>query len=228
MAQSREVAPAAAARPRTDLRRARGPAFMAYKWAVGLLMGAVCMTVYNVIGRLDLPRSTTLLDTPLDHAIPFLTWTSWLYEPLYVAIFALAATGFSSRLLFQRAIACVAANQVVASLCHYFIRATYPRPLLRPPYPDVSTAFMAFVQRIDPPANVFPSLHVAQTFVISFLLLRDRQRVGAFSLLLCVLLAISTVTTKQHFVVDVAAGLAMAVVGRAIALRGISADAAAR
>src|SRR5207302_797974 len=145
--------------------------------------------IYNVVGRLPLERSATLLDTRFDHAIPFWTWTSWLYEPLYVAIFAIVTTGFRSRTLFHRALACVAGNQVVATTCHYFIRATYPRPVLTPPYPDVSTAFMAFVQRIDPAANVFPSLHVAQTFVISFLLVRDQPGLGRLALVLCAVLA---------------------------------------
>jgi len=108
----------------------------------------------------------------------------------------------------------------LGALGHVFIAAEYPRPILRPPYADISSAFMAFVQQIDPPGNVFPSLHVAHTSMLAFLLTRDRPRLGAVALVMATLLALSTLTTKQHFVADVVSGYALAALGCAFALRG--------
>ena len=63
---------------------------------------------------------------------------------------------------------------------------------------------MAWVQRVDPPGNVFPSLHVAQTTMLSLILLmRDRPRLGRVALVMATMLALSTLTTKQHFIADV-------------------------
>jgi membrane-associated phospholipid phosphatase len=197
------------------LDRRSGLRFAAYKWAVGVIVGVVGLVVYQLIGRAELHRSTTLLDTALDRAIPLLPATTWFYEPLYVGIFVIGVIGFRSRWLFNRALACVVANALVGAIGHSLIRAQYPRPVLVPPYPDLSVAFLAFVYRIDPPGNVFPSLHVAHAFVLALLLRIDRPRLGMVALVMACLLGASTLTTKQHFLADVVAGLVMALAGRA-------------
>jgi membrane-associated phospholipid phosphatase len=197
------------------LDRRSGLRFAAYKWGVGVITGLVGLVVYQLIGRAELHRSTTLLDTALDRAIPLLPVTTWFYEPLYVGIFVIGVVGFRSRWLFNRALVCVVANALVGALGHSLIRAQYPRPVLVPPYPDLSVAFLAFVHRIDPPGNVFPSLHVAHAFVLALLLRIDRPRLGMVALVMACLLGVSTLTTKQHFLADVVAGLVMALAGRA-------------
>ena len=75
--------------------------------------------------------------------------------------------------------------------------------MLVPPYADISAAFLASVQHIDPPGNVFPSLHVAHTTMLALLLLKDRPRLGLVALAMATALALSTLTTKQHFIADV-------------------------
>jgi membrane-associated phospholipid phosphatase len=197
------------------LDRRSGPAFQAYKWGAGLLIGVIGFVIYQVMGRSDIGRSVTMLDTALDRALPFWTWTSWLYEPLYVAIFLVGVLGFQSRFLYNRALVGICVNVVVGALGHYFVKAEYPRPVLPVPYPDLSTWFLAKVHEIDPPGNVFPSLHVAHSFMISFVMAMDRPRLGRVMLGMSIVLALSTLTTKQHFVADVVAGLAMALVLRA-------------
>jgi membrane-associated phospholipid phosphatase len=183
---------------------------MATKWALTLAVASVQISVYYAIGYSDRPRSTTLLALPLDGAIPFLPWTVWFYEPVYVAIFVIATLAFSSRRLYLRAIAGAIANMIVGAACHAFIPAAYPRQMVSPPYEDLTMAFMGFIHTIDPPGNVFPSLHVAHTTAIALVLRHDRRRIGDFTLLLALVLAASTLTTKQHFVLDVIAGFAMA------------------
>jgi membrane-associated phospholipid phosphatase len=188
-----------------------------------LTAAAVQSLFYFGIGHLDLHRSTELLRTHLDDAIPFWTWTAWCYLPFYAAIFIISIVGFRSRDLFNRGLQAVALVMFVGAICHLTIRAEYPRPVLHPPYPDVSTVFMAWVQRVDQPGNVFPSLHVAQTSTLAFILYRDRPRLGAFTIVLGAILALSTLTTKQHFIADVVSGYALVFVARAFAFRGLPA-----
>jgi len=196
------------------LDRRSGAAFQLYKWGAAVALAVIGLIIYEVLGRTDLGRSTTMLMTPLDRVIPLQPWTAWFYEPFYAAIFLIGVLSFRSRFLYNRTLVCVAANIVLAALGHAFVRAEYPRPLLPVPAPDLSTAFLAFVYRIDPPGNVFPSLHVAHTFTIALLLLMDRPRLGRLLLGMSIVLAASTLTTKQHFIADVAIGLAMALTWR--------------
>jgi membrane-associated phospholipid phosphatase len=195
----------------------------AYKWLIGLGMAIVQTTVYFGVGHAHIARSTELLRTRFDDAIPFLPWTSWCYLPFYAAIFIIAVIGIRRRALFNRAVLAVLVVMVVGATCHLLIGAEYPRPVLVPPYPDISSAFMAAVQRLDPPGNVFPSLHVAHTTMLALILIKDRPRLGAVALVMATLLALSTLTTKQHFIADVAAGYLLAFTGRAIAVRGFPA-----
>ena len=111
----------------------------------------------------------------------------------------------------------------LGALGHVFVGAEYPRPVLSPPYADISAMFLASVQRIDPPGNVFPSLHVAHTTMLALLLLEDRRRLGLVTLVMATALAISTLTTKQHFIADVISGYLLAFFGRWIALRKLPA-----
>ena len=81
---------------------------------------------------------------------------------------------------------------------------------------------MHWVQSVDAPGNVFPSLHVAHTTMLSILLMRDRPRLGRVAFVMAQLLAISTLTTKQHFIADVVSGYALAALGAHLALRGLT------
>jgi membrane-associated phospholipid phosphatase len=192
-----------------------------YRWAIGIGLAALQSLFYFGIGNLDLHRSTELLRTRLDDAIPFWPWTSWCYLPFYAATFIMAISGFRHRALFNRTARSVLLVMFVGALCHVLIGAEYPRPILHPPFANISEIFMAWVQSVDRPGNVFPSLHVAHTTMLSVLLIRDRPRLGRVALVMATMLALSTLTTKQHFIADVISGYFLAFVGATWALRGL-------
>jgi membrane-associated phospholipid phosphatase len=190
-----------------------------YRWTLGLGLAALQSALYFSIGHATLSRSTELLRTRLDDAIPFWPWTSWCYLPFYAGVFVMAIGGLRRRALFDRTARSVLLVMFLGALGHLFIGAEYPRPLLLPPFHGGSEAFMAWVQHVDMPGNVFPSLHVAHTTMLSLVLIRDRPVLGRVALIMATLLALSTMTTKQHFVADVLAGYALALLGAGLALR---------
>jgi membrane-associated phospholipid phosphatase len=191
----------------------------AYKWAIGAAVAVLQSLIYFGIGHTHFARSTEILRTRLDDAIPFWPWTSWCYLPFYAAIFIIAIAGIRRKQLFNRAVLAVLIVMTLGAAGHIFIGAEYPRPVLHPPYPNLSYAFLASVQQIDPPGNVFPSLHVAHTTMLALILRADRRRLGNVTLVMATLLALSTLTTKQHFIADVISGYVLAFLGRAFALR---------
>jgi membrane-associated phospholipid phosphatase len=186
--------------------------YLAYRWAVGLGAGVLQSLVYFAVGNFPQRRSATLLAIPLDSAIPLWTWTVWLYLPFYAGIFALAITGLRRRRLFHRAFKGVVVTILIGALGHLAIAAEYPRPPLPPPPHGLSEAFLAWLHAVDPAGNVFPSLHVAHTSALALVLRRERPLLGALAMVMALLLALSTLTIKQHFIVDVLAGWAIALV----------------
>jgi membrane-associated phospholipid phosphatase len=201
------------------LDRRSGARFQAYKWGLSLLAAAVQSVVYFGVGHRQVPRSQTLLLIALDRAIPFWPWTVWFYMPFYVGTFVVCVAGMRSFRLVNRVLVAFAVTMVVSAAAHLLIPAEYPRPVLTAPYPDLSVAFLAQLHHIDPAGNVFPSLHVAQTSLLALVLRRDRPGLGALAVAMATVLAASTLTTKQHFILDVAAGYALAVAAWALVTR---------
>jgi membrane-associated phospholipid phosphatase len=58
--------------------------------------------------------------------------------------------------------------------------------------------------------------------MLAMILIRDRRGLGLVALVMATLLAVSTLTTKQHFVADVVSGYALAFLGLAVARRGLT------
>jgi membrane-associated phospholipid phosphatase len=196
--------------------------FTVYKWRWGLTAAAIQSALYFGVGRLHLTRSTELLRAHLDDAIPFVPATAWLYLPIYAGIFIIAIVGFQTKRHFDSALRAFALILLIGLAGHLLIKAQYPRPVLRPPFANWSETFLAWVQSIDPPGNVFPSLHVAHTSSLALILYHENRRLGRWVIALALLLAGSTLTTKQHFIADVVAGFALAGFSRWIVLRGLA------
>ena len=68
---------------------------------------------------------------------------------------------------------------------------------------SLSERFLAFVQRFDASSNSFPSMH---TSVAMLTALHLQPYLGAWAFLFPLLIALSCIFTKQHYVVDLPAG----------------------
>lgn len=203
---------------------APGPSFLAYKVLCALVATALQSSLYFWIGQRPLPRSVDLLRTRLDDVIPFWPRTAWLYLPVYFLIFVVAVVGFRTRRHFDRALVAFACNVVIGAAGHLLIAAEYPRPVLRPPFSGPSELFLAWVQSVDPPGNVFPSLHVAHSSALALILHHENRRLGRVVICLALVLALSTLTTKQHFIADVISGFFMAGLARWLLLRDVPSE----
>lgn len=70
----------------------------------------------------------------------------------------------------------------------------------------LSERFLAFVQRFDARSNCFPSMHVSVAVLTALHLV---PHLGAAAMLFPVLIALSCLFTKQHYVIDLPAGAAL-------------------
>jgi membrane-associated phospholipid phosphatase len=183
------------------LRTARG------EFTGAVLTVAVCAPMYFIPQHWPFAAAMELPLTALDRAIPFWPATA----PLYFGTFVLLVLAFLAQPDRERRTRFLYANvlaQIAGMLIFVFWPTKYPRELF--PLPDPAgapgTMLLGFMRALDTPVNCLPSLHVCTT-TLCVLALSGSRWFGA-ALAVGPLLAASTLTVKQHYVVDVLAGAA--------------------
>lgn len=177
---------------------------------MGVLTMAVGMPIYTVPNVVYGDRPGISLATPVDNSIPFVPWTILGYALIYVFIFLPVFT-IRHRTIFFRMIAGFLFCSLVALPFFIFMPVRMPRPGI----PTQESLFywgVAFNYVLDKPVNCFPSLHVANAVFATACCLRLSRPVGLWGVLGSLFIAISTTTLKQHFIADVVAGTAIALV----------------
>ena len=112
-------------------------------------------------------------------------------------------------------------------IASYIVFLCYPTTASRPehvPGHGFTGWGLQFLYSADPPYNCFPSLHVAHSCISAFACARINRRVGAWAGVCAGLVALSTLFTKQHYVLDVVAGIALAYAAYAVFLRSSPRD----
>lgn len=171
----------------------------------GFTIGAF-LWVYSYVNRSTPPRMDFY--TPLDGAIPFLPSTILIYLSMY-GLFGFAAIYIEPR-DFLRGLGTLLIVCFVSLGFYIAIPAHYPRPdaatVANPLFRWMYATMFAF----DAPGNTFPSLHVGTTTTAALMLQKTRLR-WLFTVW-AVLICLSTMTVKQHFIADVIGGVLLAAV----------------
>ena len=182
--------------------------------AIATVILVVGVAAFLLVELLITPRHR--LETGLDRAIPFVPLTL----PLYLAFFpyVVAASVVADRREFLVVQAATVAALAIAIGCFCLFPVTLPRP-------DPALIDNAFLRRrfsrlwrLDAATNGFPSLHVAATCIATWALAR-RRRHGWLAVVFAALICASTLTVKQHTILDVLGGAALALGSLALARR---------
>jgi membrane-associated phospholipid phosphatase len=150
-----------------------------------------------------------------DHAVPFVPWTIVPYLSI-VGFFVASFFVGSGRRGLQLHLVRLALLMALALLCY----AAFPLRFAfeRPGTGDWTAPLFAVLTMVDLPYNRAPSLHIG---MLVLLWLRLAPRCGSVARLLLaawfVLIGVSVLTTWQHHVIDIAAGLAVAAIAAALA-----------
>ncbi|MGE6440557.1 phosphatase PAP2 family protein [Psychrobacter sp. NPDC078409] len=173
-------------------------------------------TFYSVSLYKLYPSTIHNLATPFDSSIPFIPAMivpySWSLI-LFVVSFFLVRTSTQLSLLSYRLILAT----IFACLIFYFYPARFSFHRLTPN--DWTQFGYQFLQLVDKPFNQLPSLHVSYAILLGVSLWdiagsRKSWVSGAYRLLLtgiCTLIALSTVLTYQHHLLDMLGGVVLAV-----------------
>jgi membrane-associated phospholipid phosphatase len=195
-------------------------AFLAFRTLVASALVSLA-PIYFVITSLTREWPAHVPELPLDRAIALRPAWMLVYGSLFVFTAVLPLLVVRQRELFRRAMQAYLTVMLVAYAGFLLYPTAAPRP-------DIVTGdgFAAWSLRLayslDPPFGCFPSLHVAYAFVSALTCYRVHSGVGTAAALWAALIGVSTLYTKQHYLVDVVAGTAAALVAYAIFLRTYS------
>ncbi|MBM4366280.1 MAG: phosphatase PAP2 family protein [Deltaproteobacteria bacterium] len=143
--------------------------------------------------------------TALDAAVPVLPVMIWFYLPGYVCLFMLVLWLLRDPANFRASLVSFAGIALVAVAAFVWLAMPAPpRPVLVPR--GASEWLLAWLYGFDPAANVFPSLHVANSVLCAGIAWRLDRRLGGVAWALALLVALSTVTLRQHWIADVVSG----------------------
>ena len=171
-------------------------------FAVGLLSTLI---LYRSSNRIQFITPEYLPMQDLDLMMPFLPWTVWVYFTEYI-IFLFPVFGLRSGLnvtkyFYSYMFILTFSVLVFFAYPTVFPRENYPLDL----YPDGFTkTFFTFLRvYMDAPTNCLPSLHVSSCYISAFAFWRENKKVFYLLTAWSTLVAISTMTTKQHYFVDI-------------------------
>lgn len=151
--------------------------------------------------------------TKIDYYISMNSFMLWVYLSMYPMMY-LAFINIKKIRTLNNAFYSFFMMETVAFIIFLIYPTVYPRELFLIPdnITGISrTAFM-YLRFADTPANCCPSLHVANCFICTFYLYNESLKKFFFFLAWSILIAISTMATKQHYIWDVLAGITLAIV----------------
>jgi membrane-associated phospholipid phosphatase len=186
-------------------------------WLAGAFTAMLPM--YFLIGHATAGWQHYTPTLALDNAMPLTPQWIFVYASLYVCAFILPLLVVRGRELFQQALKAYLFVMVISYAGFYLYPTIAPRDeglAVR----GFSTWLLELFYDIDQPYGCFPSLHVAYSFVAAMTCYRVHRGVGIAAAIWSALIAVSTVYTKQHYVIDAVVGGLEAPLAYAIFLRG--------
>lgn len=175
-----------------------------HSWIICLGIIMLFNIPYGVVGHLPLLRETISFILG-EQSIPFLPWTFIIYISAFIQ--AMLVIRYIPAPLLRKIASVLSCALILGMLLFILIPIRYPREL----YISNSVLIETFY-KLDSSGNCFPSLHVVATTVFAFCysLVSKSSIRRSLMWLWTVLIIISVLTTKQHYLIDVFGGLALA------------------
>lgn len=173
------------------------------RWAHLFVGGAATLILYQLTNRVHLFPPRLLPFTRVDSFMPFWPWTVWIYFTEY-AFFVYAYFFMKDLRLVTRYYYAYMTILLVSETVFVFFPVTFPRADFPAVGDSIHVAAMNFLRTyMDAPANCLPSLHVSSCFISSLCFWQESKPKAVFLCLWSSFVAIATMTTKQHYFVDV-------------------------
>ena len=194
--------------------------FLSRALAAGSIV-AFWMLGYHLIALGIEPTHAHILATGLDDAIPFVSWTVYLYSWVYTSMLYPAFV-IRSPVLFRRVF--LAYLAVIGPSLVVFAYFPVTAIGLRPDVSVLDTSVfhelgVRLTYFVDPPYNLFPSLHLSIATIAFLSAWKARRLYGILYLPIVAAVGVSICTMKQHYIADGLAALVLAGIVYALVLR---------
>ena len=189
-----------------------------YRVTPGMVLLVSLVPFYIFIPAVLLPGRTLYAPSVwLDGVIPLHPVWAFVYGALYLCLIVLPVLAIREHAHIRRTVSAYLFIWVTAYICF----VVYPTAAPRPPTLHALTFGnwgLRLLYSADPPFNCFPSLHVAHSFVSALACYRLSRPLGLACSVAALMVALSTLFTKQHYVLDVVAGIGLALVAYSLFL----------
>ena len=150
----------------------------------------------------------------LDHSIPFVPEFVWIYHTLIPIILITMFSFVSRKEVFLSAFTAYMIASVTLSVFYILFPSFYPRESFVDPS-SVSGWLVELTRMIDGANNTFPSGHVTFSWLLAFFVgltqyAKKYSWIKIIYYIWAILVTLSTLALKQHFIVDVLSGILLA------------------
>jgi membrane-associated phospholipid phosphatase len=148
-----------------------------------------------------------------DELVPFFPHSIWVYASEYIYFFSVCwvikKADHLNRLFYS-----FMSLQIISAIIFIFWPTTYPRELFPLPNSLDFLTHLIFnsIRELDSPANCCPSLHVSSVLICALSFLKSHQEKFWIFFIWSLGISATTVTTKQHYIIDVITGISMAII----------------
>ena len=189
-----------------------------YPVSIPMVLLVLLVPLYIFIPELTPGRILHAPELALDRVIPVRPAWALVYGSLYLFLILLPVLIVRQEEQIRRTVLAYLLVWITSYVCFLVYPTTAPRPVEVAGEGFASWALRSLYSA-DPPYNCFPSLHVAHSFVSALTCYRVHRGVGIASLVCASLVGVSTLYTRQHYILDVVAGVLLSTLAYALFLR---------
>ncbi len=146
----------------------------------------------------------------LDKEIPYISAFIFPYIYWYVFVFlGLIFILSKDRKRYLKSLMAIYISMCICYLFYYFYPVEIARPII--PNNTLPNRIVNLIYEVDRPLNCFPSIHVLNTYIIiRFTRIKDNKSWFIYTSIIGMLIILSTLFIKQHFILDGVAAIIIA------------------
>ena len=181
-----------------------------YIFLLVILNGLTYFGIQNLIAH-----NTFDFLLPIDGEIPLIPEFIWIYNSLIPVLILVAAFLVKTKKVFYTTAGAFFLAMIILDFCYIAVPSFYPREAFE--VTGLSTWFLELTRQIDGSNNTFPSGHVTLAWLLFWAVAHCKYAAKhkAAKILIGIWatgISVSTLTLKQHYLVDVAGGFAVAAI----------------